>query len=671
MAVSHRKSDPTATMTSFWREWGLPLLTALALSPLALVAHSYKFVNDDQILYIPFLRRTLDASLYPGDYFFNQPQAGMSLFETVLAWPVRWLGIEWTMLLGYLLAQVLILFCLHLLARRLVPRRAAYLAMVLFILPISIGGTFVRTYDNYFNPRTLTLPLGLLALAWLWERRAWPAAIVVSVHLLLHPLSGLHTWLVAAVLFAWWAWKGQVSLRSLAGPAVILVGALGWVVLKSGGTGALWLDEAWRAVLWQRTPYVFLASWKAEDWISLGLYLLLGILGWRSRLRDPRSTQLSGAILLVVVGLTLAAGAGVDGLRLAPLAQLQLARSWRLVIVLAVIFASDLIVVLYERAGWGGTLAAALLGVALYLDRGDPEWQPVLGLLLVAVSLAWLAEARWGARARKGAEGVLALAGLGLLLPALVTRWPAPAGQAVADLVAERWRLPEDALWPVLLVLGLLLVGKSLRRRPPPQPSPLWGEGGKLLLPFGGRVGEGGGLSRAAWAGLGIGGALAIAALLPMAGEWRQRDWSEYLNDRLQLPVSQAWMSPSFRAWRDVQLWAAANTPSTARFATDPDDKGFRVFSGRSPIVEEKDGAPAMFSRAYALEWQRRMQALALAGVVDVDDEPELTEFSAPGLLALHKLYPFDYVVGQRPQPLPWPEIYRNDVFAVYAWPGE
>jgi len=27
--------------------------------------------------------------------------------------------------------------------------------------------------------------------------------------------------------------------------------------------------------------------------------------------------------------------------------------------------------------------------------------------------------------------------------------------------------------------------------------------------------------------------------------------------------------------------------------------------------------------------------------------------------------------VGQRPQDLPWPEVYRNQVFVVYAWPGE
>jgi hypothetical protein len=118
-------------------------------------------------------------------------------------------------------------------------------------------------------------------------------------------------------------------------------------------------------------------------------------------------------------------------------------------------------------------------------------------------------------------------------------------------------------------------------------------------------------------------------------------------------------------------MWAEAHTSPTARFATDPDEKGFRVFSERSPVVEEKDGASAMFNRTYALEWDQRMRGMAAAGVVDSDGKTESTDFSAEGLEALHRLYPFDYVVGREPQDLPWPEVYRNQVFVVYAWPGE
>jgi hypothetical protein len=613
----------------------------LVLTPVALVAHQYKYVNDDQILYIPFLRRTMEPALYPGDYFFDQPQAGISLFEDALVWPVRLLGMEWTMLLGYLVAQALILLCFYFLARRLTSSRAAYLAMVLFILPISIGGTFVRTYDNYFNPRTFTLPLGLLTLIALWERRPWWAAVLASLHLLLHPLSGLHTWLVAVLLLAWWVLKGLKSLKSLIGPGALLLGTLGLLVWGTSGSEALWLDPAWRAVLWRRTPYVFLESWKIEDWISLGLYLLLGVIGWVSRPRGSRTTQLCLAVLVVVLGSTLAVGLGADWLGLAPLAQLQLARSWRLVIVLAVIFGADLVFVLFERWRWGGALVAALLGVALYFDRADAEWQPVFALLLAAILLASALEYRSGARMSRVSEVVLALAGLGLVIPTLLATWQGFEGRLLT--LADRWRLPDGALWPAILVFGLALVAKSLSREP----------NGAL----------------AKWVTAVVGGVLALVALLTIAGEWRQRDWPEYLGDRLQLPVSDTWASSTFRAWRDVQMWTEVHTSPAARFATDPDEKGFRVFSGRSPIVEVKDGASAMFSRTYAMEWDRRMQAMAEAGVVDPDKKTELASFSVEGLEALHQLYPFDYVVGQQPQDLPWPEVYRNQVFVVYAWP--
>lgn len=628
---------------TFWRGWGLPALAALALTPLALLAHQYKFVNDDQILYIPFLRRRLTPALYPGDYFFDQPQAGISLFEDVMAWPVRLLGMEWTLLLGYLVAQVLILLCVYFLARRLVSQPAAYLAMVLFLLPVSIGGTFVRTYDNYLNPRTLTLPLGLLALVALWERRPWWAAALIGLHLLLHPLSGLHTWLVALLLFTWWALRGIVSLRSLLGPAALLLATLGVLVWGTGGSSTLWLDPAWSAVLWRRTSYVFLGSWKAADWMSLALYLVLGIIGWASRRREPRTTQLSLAVLVVVLGSTLAVGLGVDWLGLAPLAQLQLARSWWLVIVLAVILGADLVVALYERGGWGSLLAATLLGVAMYFDRADPEWQPVFAVLLSAILLAWALEYRSGARASRASQVILALAGLGVLLPTLLAAWPGLDRRPLA--FADPWRLPEEALWPAILILGLLVMAKWWRRE------------------------QAGALAR--WAAVVIGGGLALAAFFFIANEWRGRDWPVYLSERLQLPLSDTWMSPTFRAWRDVQLWAAAHTSPTARFATDPDEKGFRVFSGRSPVVEVKDGASAMFSRAYALEWERRMRALEATGVVDSDNKTELTAFSLEGLQAVHQLYAFDYVVGRGPQELPWPEVYRNQVFSVYAWPGE
>jgi len=69
----------------------------------------------------------------------------------------------------------------------------------------------------------------------------------------------------------------------------------------------------------------------------------------------------------------------VDWLGLAPLAQLQLARSGWLVIALAVIFGADMAFALYERGGWGAELVAALCVVTIYSNRltkrGSRPWR--------------------------------------------------------------------------------------------------------------------------------------------------------------------------------------------------------------------------------------------------------------------------------------------------------
>jgi hypothetical protein len=628
-----------------WQQWAAPALVAAILTPVALLSHSYKFVNDDQILYIPILLRRLNPALYPEDYFFNQPQASISLFEDVLVWPLRWFGMEWTMLAGYLLVQWAILFCLFLLARQIngsdsfKGNAPAYLAMILFLVPISIGGTYVRTFDNYFNPRTMTLPLGLLAMLFLARRRPWPAALIVTAHLLLHPLSGIHTWLLASVMMLWWLGANTLPRRRVLAPLLLLWGMMALLYAASAGGGSeLWIDPTWREILWRRTPYVFLASWKMSNWLSLGMYLFVGMVGWAYQRRQAAATQLSAGVLLVVGLSTLGVAAGVDGLGLAPLAQLQLARSWWMVIVLALIFGADLCWNLGLKGRWGSSLAAAMLAVTLFWDRGKEEWLPVIALLLAAIVLSWAVE-RWGGKwGRWVAEGVTAAAGLSLLLPPLLEAAGVPLEWPLR-LLGGDWRLPQDGLAAVLVVWGGAM-------------------GLAILLTANRRTNLSGRLQLTATA------LVVVAGIAAAVSTWAERDIPAFVTERLQAPWTTAWMSSDFRDWRDVQLWAAANTPVDARFATDPDKKGFRVFSQRSPIVEEKDGAPTMFGRDYAVEWQQRMAAMEVTGVVDTEAEERIT-FDVDGLRALYTVYPFDYVVSRQSQELPWPTVYANDTYVI------
>lgn len=632
-----------------WAVW--PALAALVLTPLALVAHSYKFAVDDQILYIPVLLRRLDPNLYPGDYFFvNQPQTSISLFEDVMMWPVRWLGLDWAMFVAYLVVQWAILLAFYWLAECLTGRKAsAALAMVLFMLPVSVGGTLVRTYDNYLNPRTMTLPLGLLALVALARCRMGWAALLAGLQLLLHPLSGIYPWLVTAVLLAWWIWRGRLSRRQWLGPALVLFGTLGWLAWSSGG-GGLWLDETWRAILWRRTPYMFLGSWRSADWLPLAIYAVLGALGWFGRPRTLSATQVCLASSGVAIGALLAAAVAADWLGLAPLAGLQLARGSWLIVALGIIFGADLVVTLLRRPAWGAWLMAIPLATVVYHNRADKEWQLVFAGLVGALLLAGGLEAvvprlagagRAAAIGSRLADVVLAVSGIAAVSLGLLAAWPLSAAW-IAHALGARALSPE-ASWPALFFFGLAWLTKIIRTPRLPR----WVRYGQLAA----------------------GAALVVLSCLPALATWQARDWSKYLNARLQLPGTDTWMSTGQHSWRAVQLWAAEHTPPDTLFVTDPDDAGFRVYSMRSPLVEYKDGAPAMFSRAYALEWARRMQAMSATGVVDSDKRTRLTEFSEIGLVTLHQTYPFDYVVARQPQQLAWPQVYSNTDFVVFAWP--
>ena len=624
----------------------------MALTPLALVAHSYKFGGDDQILYIPVLLRRLDASLYPGDYFFvNQPQTNISLFEDVMIWPVRWLGLDWAIFVVYLIAQWAILLAVYWLAERLTGRKAsAALAMVLFILPVSVGGTLARTYDNYLNPRTMMLPLALLVLIALTYRRIGWAALLAGLHLLLHPLSGIYPWLVTTALLAWWVWRGQLSRRQGLGPALVLFGTLGWLAWNSAGGDGLWLDETWRAILLKRTSYMFLGSWRLTDWLPLGIYAVLGILGWFSRAHTPSAAQVCLASSGVAMGSLLTTAISADWLGLAPLASLQLARAAWLIIALGVIFGADLVVTLLRRPAWGAWLMAVLLASVVYHNRGDEEWQLTFGGLVGALLLASALErfvSRFAERTHatpfgsRLADGVLAVSGMAALATGLLAAWPLSADWAAHTL--GNWALPAEALWPALIFFGLAWLRKGMQAAP----SRHWLKYAQLTAAL----------------------ALMLLSCIPLLASWQARDWGKYLNARLQLPGTDAWMSAGQRSWRAVQLWAAEHTPPDALFVTDPDDAGFRVYSMRSPLVEYKDGAPSMFSRAYALEWERRMQAVSATGVVDPDKQTRLTRFSEAGLLTLHQTYPFDYVAARQPQELTWPQVYSNAGYVVFAWP--
>ena len=97
---------------------------------------------------------------------------------------------------------------------------------------------------------------------------------------------------------------------------------------------------------------------------------------------DVKTTQLSIIVGVVVLGLTLATVIGVDWYGFAPLLQLQLGRSWQLVVILAIIFGSDIIYSFLQEREWASFAHRNTSYRRHLLDQGKwNRWFPIQILL--------------------------------------------------------------------------------------------------------------------------------------------------------------------------------------------------------------------------------------------------------------------------------------------------
>lgn len=73
-------------------------------------------------------------------------------------------------------------------------------------------------------------------------------------------------------------------------------------------------------------------------------------------------------------------------------------------------------------------------------------------------------------------------------------------------------------------------------------------------------------------------------------------------------------------SWTRLQKWVHENTDKDSLFIVPRHTRGFRLYSMRSIAGDWKDGAPSLFSRAYALKWYDRMKSLEKYDRIKEDD---------------------------------------------------
>jgi hypothetical protein len=389
------------------------IIVALALlfafAGLVLFAHPYRGIEHDAVLYALQALRSLEPQSLGDDLFFRYgSQDAYTLFSPLYAALISLVGLEPA---AHLIARFSLLALFLgglLLARRMMQRDLAWLAIALFIsIPGNYGADNVLKYaENFATPRTLTEALVITSLGLLLGGQRVAAFAAIGVGFLLHPLMAVPG-LIAIVLLL----TNRTTSIALfaAGMSAVLIAILVAAVMPIGPIRLI--DPIWHASLAELVPYLLLERWSISDWQPT-------VVGLATLVAATRVLQVGPSKKLATIGaITGLAGIALAGIAsIAPVALIVQGQPWRwmwlgkalavLLLVpvgiacwqrshLARTALALLVVAWFARNDALGVVASLLAFLALTLDAGDLPTRSrrlaTWGFLLLALILGFAA----------------------------------------------------------------------------------------------------------------------------------------------------------------------------------------------------------------------------------------------------------------------------------------
>lgn len=342
----------------------------LVLALTGIAVHGYHPAIEDAEIYLPGIKKALNASLYPHNDIFFMSHARMTLFPKLIAASVRasHVPLDWALLLWQCLSIFLLLLaCWHLgrLAFRNPLARWGGVLLVMSVLTLPVAGTALYIMDEYVTPRSLSTPAVLFIIINVIERRFVRAFLWAAFTAVIHPLMAVFG-AGYALIYLLLTWPAETRAESRMERAVVPAGALIPFGLFPPVT------EAYRQAL-SRRPYFFLMRWHWYEW--LGIFAPLLIFGWwRSVARLRHEVVVEHLCLASVIFGVLSFFAGLIitiPARLASFAELQPMRSLHLLYIIMLVLGGGLLaqyVLKVEVWRWI-LLLLPLCGVMFFVQR--------------------------------------------------------------------------------------------------------------------------------------------------------------------------------------------------------------------------------------------------------------------------------------------------------------
>jgi hypothetical protein len=531
---------------------------ALMLVTLWLVLHGYHGLTGDGQIYafqaIARIHPQLNADLY----LQNTSQDQFTIFSPFYAWFIALLGLEDAGRVLTVLFTVWLLAAAWSFVRAVAGRDAAWLgAAFLLIVAGDYGGSGVfRLSEQYLTARFPAEALVVTALACHVRGRKPLALLLAVAALFVHPLIALPGLLLLICLWL----PGRVAVLGAIAGVLTTLGIAAIATLVPVAAHALpVMDAAWLDVVRERSQFLFLQLWSVHDWsVNAQPFIYLGVTA--IAVPDERIGRLCRAAALVgAAGLAVSFIAGAIG----PVAVLVQGQAWRWV--------------------WIAVLTAALLlpVTVLHIWR-DEKCGPLCAILLVSgwtlsavdgtacVSLAlffWVTRTYVNARMATYFRWAAAALGAAILGWTLFKSWQilSPPSDPTEHLTSGMAQIQDIVELRIPAVLLAMLVWWTLRN------------------------------GRPIWVPTALCAMLLTLSAIILPGAFKQ---------------SRTLISAS--AIHEFADWISAIPPTRTVLVTPTHDVGAFVWFtlGRPNYLALDQSAGVVFSRATALEVQRRSQVL-------------------------------------------------------------
>ena len=172
-----------------WDDWRFRHLLFLVSTVLVVILYGYYFGTFDQASHIPFLKKSVDPTLYPNDHFFDLRSTHYSFFWLFFAPMIKIHFLEISMFVVHLLVTYLTFWAIWSLSITLFKNPlTSFITTIAFIFP-HIGFSGFPLFEFSLLNRTFALPFELFALNYYLKKQELRTFFILGLIYNIHVIS--------------------------------------------------------------------------------------------------------------------------------------------------------------------------------------------------------------------------------------------------------------------------------------------------------------------------------------------------------------------------------------------------------------------------------------------------------------------------------------------------